>query len=95
MKHNYLLPLAILLAMSPISTAIGGQYAVVVSQSTHQNKDWKPVVDTLVSIHRASVIEFEGKVADSLETLRSQFPKYTCFVATPEEVTAQFVSQIH
>ena len=95
MKHNYLLPLAILLAMSPVSTTLGGQYAVVVSHSTHQNKDWKPVVDTLVATHRASVIEFEGKVTDSLATLRSQFPKYTCFVATPEEVTASFVAEIH
>ncbi len=75
MKYNYLLPLALLLALSPVSTTLSSQYAVVVSRSTHQKKDWKPVVDTLVSTHRASVIEFEGMVTDSLEPLRSQFPK--------------------
>ncbi len=70
-------------------------YAVVVSKATHANKNWKPVVNTLVKKHKAKVIEYEGNVGDVLGKLRTQFPRYTCFVATPKEATGAFVAQVH
>ncbi|MBC8325054.1 MAG: hypothetical protein H8E27_05455 [Verrucomicrobia subdivision 3 bacterium] len=85
--------LLITLALSLTSTA--DDYAVVVSKATYANKDWQSVVTALVKKHEAKVIEHDGDVAGALGKLRGQFPRYTCFVATPKEATGTFVAQVH
>ena len=95
MKENLFLILAMVLVSSIPCIADAGGYAVVVSKATHANKDWKPVVNVLVKKHQAKVIEFEGNVTGVLDKLRAQFPRYTCFVATPKEATGAFVARVH
>lgn len=73
----------------------GAGYTVVVSRATHALEDWQPVVKTLVSKHNAQVILFDGEPGEALAELRKQFPRYTCFVATPKEATGAFVAEVH
>lgn len=83
------------------ATAAGGgaspmaDYAVVVSQSTATNDAWTPVVETLVQNHRANTITFAGSIQEALPALRKQFPRYVAFVAAPEEVSREYVRDIH
>jgi zinc protease len=78
-------------------------YAVVVSRSTHDNPQWKPVVDALVRKHRAEVIVLDDRddkpiaehLADGLPELRRIFPRHACFVARPEEAGRGFVVAVH
>ena len=94
MKNNLILILAVALTSSNFCFA-ANDYAVVVSKVTHANKNWKPVVTALVKKHGAKVIEFEGDVTGVLGKLCGQFPRYTCFVATPKEATGEFVTRVH
>ena len=94
MKKKLILTLAIALASSNLCFA-KADYAVVVSKATHADKDWKLVVNALVKKHGAKVIEFEGNVTGTLGKLRGQFPRHTCFVATPKEATGDFVAAVH
>ncbi|MCP3694636.1 MAG: hypothetical protein GY917_20730 [Planctomycetaceae bacterium] len=95
MKTHYLFILAATLFITPIQAAETDSYAVVVSQATLNRKQWKPVVDTLVTRHKATIILYKEQVSESLPLLRERFPRHTCFVATPGEVNPQFVAQIH
>jgi hypothetical protein len=70
-------------------------YVVVVSQSTHDQLDWKPVVEALVKKYDAKVIVYENVVTESLVELQERFPRYTCFVAKPTEATRQLVADVH
>ncbi len=71
-------------------------YAIVVSRATHDDADWKRVVDALVAKYPvAQVIVYDSHVNDALDRLRSVFPRYTCFVATPAEAGKQFVADVH
>ena len=81
--------------MTLATSSLAGDYAVVVSQATRANKEWRPVVQALIEKHEAKVIEYDKDVADALGKLRGQFPSYTCFVATPKEATGTFVVQVH
>jgi hypothetical protein len=70
-------------------------YAVVVSSKTANDAQWRPVVDTLIAKHHATLITYDASVTESLPTLQKQHPKYACFVATPQEAGRAFVSKIH
>ena len=94
MKHKLIITLAMAMASSNFCFA-ANDYAVVVSKATYADKDWKPVVTALVKKHGANVIEFEGNVTGTLGKLRGQFPRHTCFVATPKEATGDFVAAVH
>jgi zinc protease len=93
-RHAFVATLTVI-ALSSTGMAADGGYAVVVSKSTYGHPRWSLVVDTLVEKHSAEVIAVEEGVTDSLEELRKQFPKYTCFVATPEESGRDFVAAVH
>ena len=60
-----------------------GGYCIVVSKSTHDDPQWKPVVDALVAKHQGTVITFQKAVEDSLAGLQKGLPRYVCFVAKP------------
>ncbi len=85
----------IIVAAASTSYAADGTYTVVVSQQTNKKAEWKKVVQTLVAKHEAQVIVFDDQVGDSLPQLTQQFPKYVCFVSTPNETTTEFVAAVH
>jgi len=72
-----------------------GGYAVVVSRATHEDAEWRKVVDTLAQKHAAAVIAHDGGVAGCLPRLRRVRPRYACFVARPEEAGRGFVVAVH
>ena len=77
------------------AVARSAEYAVVVSQATNSNPEWKLVVDELVAKHQAQVIVYEKHVSEALPSLREAFPRYACFVATSNEATRQMVADVH
>jgi hypothetical protein len=85
----------IIVVAASTAYAADGTYTVVVSQQTNKNAEWNKVVQTLVVKHQAQVIVFEDQVRDSLSQLTQQFPKYVCFVSTPNETTTEFVTAVH
>jgi hypothetical protein len=68
---------------------------VIVKKSTGEDAQWRKVVAALQTKHNASVITYETSVDESLDALKRQFPRYTCFVARPTEATGDFVKQVH
>ena len=70
-------------------------YAVVVSKEVDADADWKRVVDCLKRKHSGTVITYSKMVEDSLADLKRLFPEYACFVGPPEEITREFVAQVH
>ncbi len=73
-----------------------GKYVVVVSQSTNDHPEWRAVVKALTNKYpRAEVIIYPQTVRDALDSLRHLSPRWTCFVARPEEATQAFVAEVH
>ncbi|MDR2513142.1 MAG: hypothetical protein LBD01_05055 [Puniceicoccales bacterium] len=70
-------------------------YAVVVSRKTYAQADWRKVVDALVKKHLATLVLHDGDVATAREQLAAQMPRFTAFVAQPEECGRAFVAQVH
>ena len=70
-------------------------YAVVVSQATQADTQWRAVVEALCAKHQAATIVYANSVREALPKLREQFPRYACFVATPGEATREFVASVH
>ena len=78
-----------------IATADENGYCVVVSQDTWEDPEWKAVTDVLIAKHSATVLTFQQSVAETLPQLRQQFPRYVCFVCTPDEATREFVAKVN
>lgn len=76
-------------------TALAGNYTVVVSQTTHGNPDWQLVVNALQAKHNATVLTYTKSLDELLPKLQSTHPRYTCFVAQPNEATRAFVAHVH
>ena len=70
-------------------------YAVVVKKSTGEDAQWCRVVAALKTKHGGSVITYDASVDESLDALKKVFPRYTCFVAKPEDAGREFVAQVH
>lgn len=74
----------------------GDDYRIVVSASTHADPDWNRVVASLAKKYEsAEVVTWSGSVTESLPALQQSHPRYTCFVATPDEANRAFVAQVH
>ncbi len=73
----------------------GNEYAIVVSQTTAKDANWKRVISALQTKHDAFVITYDKSISESLSELKEAFPRYTCVVARPSEIDAQFVAQVH
>ncbi len=91
-----MMALGLLLAVTATAGAAvtEGGYAVVVSQATRDDPQWKAVVDALAAKHGGQVIVFEKSVDEALPELRRQFPRYAGFVATPREAGREFVAAV-
>jgi len=70
-------------------------YAVVVKKSTAEDAKWQKVVAKLKTKHHASIITYDASVDESLDAIQREFPRYTCFVAKPEDAGRAFVAQVH
>ncbi len=79
----------------PAAPGAPSDYAVVVSKAAQQDAGWSAVVSALAGKHRAAVVVYDASVRDALPALRDRHPRYTCFVARPEEATRQFVADVH
>lgn len=90
-----LLSACILSAILTRPVGAESKYAIVVSEATAANDEWKPVVDALVAKHKAHIVTFSADVEQSLADLRAQFPRYVCFVATSAEASRDFVARVH
>ncbi|MDR2862273.1 MAG: hypothetical protein LBV54_00130 [Puniceicoccales bacterium] len=73
----------------------GTSYSVVVSKNTYAEKSWRAVADALVSKHGAQLVFYEGGVAGAREVLTATMPRYTAFVARPEECGQDYIADIH
>ncbi|MCX6997734.1 MAG: hypothetical protein NTV49_11755 [Kiritimatiellaeota bacterium] len=77
------------------SIASAQEYAVVVSRKTIADPQWKQVVDALKRKHHAAVVVYADSVEQSRDEFARIFPRYACFVATPEEAGRKFVVTVH
>ena len=67
-------------------------YAVVVSNATYADADWRPVVDALAAKHAgAMVVRYGTDVTAATADLRRASPRYVAFVAKPAEANRTFV----
>ena len=83
------------LLTSAVASAAQTSYMVVVSKATHATPEWRKVVAALEAKHGGQVAVYGASVTETLDRLRAAFPRYTCFVATPEEAGRAFVAQVH
>ncbi|MCX6998100.1 MAG: hypothetical protein NTV49_13710 [Kiritimatiellaeota bacterium] len=84
-----------LLSLAIVGVAMAQDYAVVVSQKTIGDPEWKQVVEALKQKHHAAVIVYPDAVGQSRDELAKIFPRYACFVATPAEAGRKFVVAVH
>lgn len=94
MRWGVLIP-AVAPVFNGAVAARASDYAVVVSRATNADDEWAKVVQALVEKHDASVIVYAKGVDEALGKLQSAHPRYTCFLARPDEATRLFVSQVH
>ena len=92
MRRNFL-PLLFLVGgcLPPLKAA---EYAIVVSKETRADAGWTRVVEALAKKYDEIIIEVTD-LKDALPPLQKHHPHHTCFVATPEEATREFVAAVH
>lgn len=87
--------IAMALLATALTTNAADGYAIIVSKATRANAEWSPVVNALRKKHDGTVIEYGEDLGEALPELRKLFPKYTCFVAMPEDAGRAFVAAAH
>jgi len=71
-------------------------YSIVVSKDTRNQPEWQLVLDALMERHDgAVVVVWENDVTETLAALSELHPRYTCFIARPEEAGRGFVAAVH
>ncbi len=86
--------LCLLLTLSELALA-APSYVISVSEATSADPQWQSVVAKLKSKHQATVLTWKQAPEETLPGLQQAMPRYTCFVATPEETTRAFVQRVH
>ena len=69
-------------------------YAVVVSSATYEDPEWLKVAEKLVQKHDAKILKWDEDVEEAKDELAQMMPKYTAFLARPEEAGRDFVVKI-
>ncbi len=87
--------LCLLFARSGLMAGVTRGYAVVVSETTWSDSEWRKVSDELAATHQAQVVRYDRTIFEAKAELQRLFPKHLCFVARPEEATRDFVAQAH
>jgi len=70
-------------------------YAIVSSKNTVTDKGWAKVIDILKNKYNGKVIIYMNSTDEAEHQLSKLMPRYTAFVAKPEEVTKEFVAKVH
>ena len=70
-------------------------YAVVVKNSTYQDPDWAPVIDTLLMKYSGTVFTYETNVWDVQTELGEYHPTHVGFVAKPLDASKTFINTVH
>ena len=83
------------LLLASALTVAAADYTVVVSARTAADAAWLPVVEKLKAKHGAQVVTFKDAPEEVLPALTQAMPRWTCFVATREEATREFVQRVH
>ncbi|MDD8045289.1 MAG: hypothetical protein PHF14_02375 [Verrucomicrobiota bacterium] len=92
MKPIIALSLTVLLS---VTNVFGAYYAVVSSSKTAADPEWAEVIDELLQKHDGFALAYQQDPAELRAALAERRPEYTCFVATPEEASREFVSKVH
>jgi len=82
----------LLLSCSP---AFASNYVVVASSATMKDAGWKAVAAALVAKHNGKLVTYKTDVNEVLPALQRQHPRYTCFVAPPQQAGRAFVASVH
>jgi zinc protease len=72
-----------------------GSYAIVISEVTWADPQWKKVAEALRAKYDATVIVYPHSVDEARAALAAVFPRYACFVARPAEAGRDFVVAVH
>ncbi len=78
-----------------VQVSYAADYLIVVSKKTSEDDKWAKVISALKKKHSAGVAYYKKSVVESLPALRQSFPRYACFIASPEETSKEFVKAIH
>jgi zinc protease len=70
-------------------------YVVIVSQKTAEAPGWSAVVQSLEKTRQAKVLRFEGSVLSMQSKLRTESPRWVCWVAQPEELGVKAAVDMH
>lgn len=84
-----------LTAFLSVTNVFGAYYAVVSSSKTAADPEWAEVIDELLQKHDGFALAYQQDPAELRAALAERRPEYTCFVATPEEASREFVSKVH
>ncbi len=85
-------------AVEPETSKAPGQpscsYAIVVSSETFADSKWQEAARKLERKYNAKILKWNGDVEEAKDQLAEMMPKYTAFVARPEEAGHPFVVKI-
>ena len=101
MKINRVLLVVFLLSLCPsmwVKAQVkfpGREYVVLVSQAAGSDASWAKVVRALSEKHDAVVYTFQQFPGEKLEELRASRPRYVAIVEKPENLSADYVKDIH
>jgi hypothetical protein len=84
-----------IVALLSVTNVFGVYYAVVSSSKTAADPEWAEVIDELLQKHDGFALAYQQDPAELRAALAERRPEYTCFVATPEEASREFVSKVH
>ncbi|HON09137.1 MAG TPA: hypothetical protein PLW02_13655 [Verrucomicrobiota bacterium] len=81
--------------ISTIARSEDYSYAIVSSKNTSTDTDWAKVIDVLKNKHNGKLIVYMNSTDEVEYPLSKLMPRYTAFVAKPDEVTKEFVAKVH
>lgn len=95
LKYCRVLLLVIGLFLCAEGKADEKEYVVLVGKSVQSDQSWKKVVDRLVEIHQAQVVEYDEFASEALSRLKELLPRYVAIVEKPERISRQFVVDLN
>lgn len=87
--------LCLIILLSGFLSRAEFSYAVVASQKTVNDREWKEVIAILKKRYKAAVFRYTNSVEEVVKALSKYSPTYTAFVARPEEATLEYVVKVN